>query len=185
MGRCGWLLAAQHYRVRADVTVLSKALGGGLPLAAVLMSDEAARGLAPGQHGCTFGGGPAVTSAGLHVLERVRRPGFLARVRARGRSLEKGLEALAQRHSTISEARGLGLLRAVVVADSAPFDAPALVKAFQESTGEMQVRGGERAVRLIPPLTVSPGEIEEALARLDRALHHLEDQAATKGEKKP
>jgi len=184
MGRCGWLLAAQHYRVRADVTVLSKALGGGLPLAAVLMSDEAARGLAPGQHGCTFGGGPAVTSAGLHVLERVRRPGFLARVRARGRSLEKGLEALAQRHSTISEARGLGLLRAVVVADSAPFDAPALVKAARDH-GLLLVRGGERAVRLIPPLTASPGEIEEALARLDRALHHLEDQAATKGEKKP
>jgi acetylornithine/N-succinyldiaminopimelate aminotransferase len=173
MGRSGRLLAAEHYGVRADVTVLSKALGGGLPLGAVLLSTEAAQGLSPGQHGCTFGGGPATTTAGQFVLSRVRRPGFLARVRSRGRALEAGLNALVERHSSLAEARGLGLLRAVVLSDQAPYDPPALVRAAREQ-GLLLVRGGERAVRLIPPLTVSEHEIDQALERLDRALTGLE-----------
>src|SRR6185436_16263334 len=125
----------------------SKALGGGLPLGAVLMTADAARGLAPGQHGCTFGGGPAVTTAGAFVLDKVRRPAFLARVRSRGRELAAGLSALAERHASIAEARGLGLLQAVVVADDASYDAPALVRAAREE-GLLLVRGGERGVRL-------------------------------------
>src|SRR5262249_14617824 len=129
MGRTGRLLAAEHFGVRADYTVLSKALGGGLPLGAVLMTEDAAQGLAPGQHGCTFGGGPAAAAAGLHVLEQVRRPAFLAKVRSRARELEKGLREIVARHSSLAEARGLGLLQAVVVAEGAPFDPPALVQA--------------------------------------------------------
>jgi len=175
MGRCGRLLAAEHYGVQADYTVLSKALGGGLPLAAVLMTREAALGLKPGQHGCTFGGGPVVATAGLHVLDRVRRPGFLARVRSRGRALGTALEALVARHPSLSAARGLGLLWAVVIADDAPFDPPALVQAAR-AHGLLLVRGGERAVRLIPPLTVTPAEISEALERLDRTLSQLESR---------
>src|SRR5439155_9744358 len=69
MGRCGHLLAAEHYGVRADYVVLSKALGGGLPLAAVLMTEDAAQSLAPGMHGCTFGGNPVATTAGGFMLD--------------------------------------------------------------------------------------------------------------------
>ena len=179
MGRSGRLLAAEHYGVRADFTVLSKALGGGLPLAAVLMTEGASAGLAPGQHGCTFGGGPAAAAAGAFVLARVRRPGFLARVRRRARELEAGLAGLVERHGSLAAARGLGLLRAVEVAADAPYDAPALVAAARES-GLLLVRGGERAVRLLPPLTVGADEIVEALEKLEAAIARLELTGGTR-----
>ncbi len=173
MGRCGRLLASEHHGVRADLVVLSKALGGGLPLGAVLMSGEVAGALAPGMHGCTFGGGPAVTAAGAHVLDRVRRPGFLARVRRQGRALLGGLAAVAARHPSLGEARGLGLLCAVDLAAGAPFDPPGLVAAARDE-GLLLVCGGERAVRFLPPLTVSSQEIALALERFEAAVTRLE-----------
>jgi predicted acetylornithine/succinylornithine family transaminase len=173
MGRCGRLLAAEHYGVRADATVLSKALGGGLPLAAVLMTQDFARHLKPGHHGCTFGGGPVAATAGAWMLAQVNRPGFLARVRRRGRELEQALEALVQRHSSLAESRGLGLLRAVEIAPDAPYDPPALVAAARRQ-GLLVLRGGERAVRVLPPLTVSESEIAEGAEKLEQAVTGLE-----------
>jgi predicted acetylornithine/succinylornithine family transaminase len=173
MGRCGQLLASGHYGVRGDYLVLSKALGGGIPIGAVLMTAEAAASLAPGMHGCTFGGSPVATAAGAFVLERVSTPGFLARVRRRGRELERGLAGVVKRHPSLAGARGLGLLLAVEIAPAAPFDPPALVKAAREE-GLLLVRGGERAVRLLPPLTVTSQEIAAALGRFERAVAKLE-----------
>ena len=180
MGRCGHLLAAEHYGVRADLTVMSKALGGGIPIAAVLMNADTASALRPGMHGCTFGGSPVATAAGLYMLSRVRKPAFLAGVRRRGRELMRGLEDLAQRHPAITAARGLGLLTALEIAADAPFDSAALVRAAR-GQGLLLVRGGERAVRLLPPLNVRIEEIREALRRLDHALALLTspDRSAT------
>jgi len=175
MGRSGRLLAAEHFGVEADVTVLSKALGGGLPLGAVLLREPLAASLAPGMHGTTFGGGPVTTAAALAVFDKVRRPAFLARVRRHARLLDAGLQKLVAAHPALSATRGLGLLRAVDVAEGAPFDVPALLAAAR-AHGLLLVRGGERAVRLLPPLTVTPAEIEEALARLDQALTSLEKE---------
>ncbi len=173
MGRCGHLLAATHYGVRADYTVLSKALGGGLPLAAVLMTAACAESLAPGMHGCTFGGGPVATIAGAFVLSRVNKKSLLGRVRSRGRELGATLDALVTRHPSLKEARGLGLLRAIEVKPDASYGPADLVQAARKEK-LLLIRGGERAVRLLPPLTVSSEEIAEAVARLDRALTTLE-----------
>jgi acetylornithine/N-succinyldiaminopimelate aminotransferase len=173
MGRCGRLLAAEHFGVRADLTVLSKALGGGIPIAAVLMTEPIAASLAPGMHGCTFGGNPVAAAAARWMLARVRRPAVLARVRSRGRALAASLGDLVARHpARLSQARGLGLLQAVEIAAGAGFDPPALVAAARRE-GLLLVRGGERAVRLLPPLDVSEADIHEAVARLDRALNAL------------
>jgi acetylornithine/N-succinyldiaminopimelate aminotransferase len=182
MGRCGRLLAAQHYGVHADVAVMSKALGGGFPLGAVLMRAAVAASLAPGMHGSTFGGNPAAAAAGAWMLARVNRPGFLARVRRSGRALQAALDDLVARHpGSLADARGLGLLRAVELRADAPFDPAALVAAARRES-LLLVRGGERAVRLLPPLTVTAAEIQEAVARLDRALDALE--AATPAARK-
>jgi acetylornithine/N-succinyldiaminopimelate aminotransferase len=178
MGRCGRLLAAEHYGVRANITVLSKALGGGLPLGAVLMSAEVARGLSPGDHGCTFGGGPVVSAAGQFVLGKVNRPAFLGRVRRRGRELRAGLEKLVRSHPSLAVARGLGLLCAVELAPAAPFDPAALVAACREH-GLLLLRGGDYALRFLPPLNVSDEEITEALQRFEQALVSLELKVST------
>lgn len=180
MGRCGRLLAAQHYGVRADVTVLSKALGGGLPLAAVLMTADVAGSIEPGMHGCTFGGGPVAATAGSWVLSRINRPAFLARVRRRARELESALAALMAAYpKSLAESRGLGLLRAVELRADVDFDAPALV-AEARHQGLLLIRGGERAVRLLPPLNVTTAEIHEAVERLGRALGTLESREEPK-----
>ena len=180
MGRSGHLLAQQHHALQGDVTVLSKALGAGLPIAAVLLTPPVAATLAPGMHGCTFGGSPVAATAALWALSQVMADGFLAHVRAASVRLAAGLEALAEKHKGIHEARGLGLLRAIDLAPDAGFDAPALIAAARER-GLLLVRGGDRALRLLPPLNVTNDEIDEALAKLDAALEHL--ASATGGTK--
>ena len=174
MGRTGRLLAQDHHGVRGDYTVLSKALGAGLPIGAVLMTVDAATALAPGMHGCTFGGNPVCAAAARWVLAKVNDEAFLAGVRRAAATLERGLAAIAAKHATVREARGLGLLRAVDLDPAAPFGAPQLVAAAREQ-GLLLVRGGERAVRLLPPLTVTDDEIAEALVALDRALTALQN----------
>jgi acetylornithine/succinyldiaminopimelate/putrescine aminotransferase len=118
-----------------------------------------------------------VTAAGAFVLEQVSKPSFLAAVRARSRRLTNGLRKLVAQHPSLADARGLGLLTAVVVAEGAPYDAPALVRAAREE-GLLLVRGGERAVRLLPPLNVKNTEIDLALAHLNRAVARLEAEPA-------
>ena len=168
MGRTGRLLAQEHFDIRADLTVMSKALGAGLPIAAVLMTSDVAATLAPGMHGCTFGGNPVCAAAARWSLAQVRRPAFLERVRRAARRLTSGLEALAAKHAAVREARGLGLLRAI---DLAPGSIePAALLAAAREAGLLLVRGGERAVRVLPPLTVTDAELDEGLGRLDVAL---------------
>ena len=168
MGRTGRLLAQEHFDIRADLTVMSKALGAGLPIAAVLMTSDVAATLAPGMHGCTFGGNPVCAAAARWSLAQVRRPAFLERVRRAARKLTAGLEALAAKHAAVREARGLGLLRAIDLSPGT-IEPAALVAAAREA-GLLLVRGGERAVRVLPPLTVTDAEIEDGLGRLDAAL---------------
>jgi acetylornithine/N-succinyldiaminopimelate aminotransferase len=180
MGRTGHLLAATGYGVRADITVLSKALGGGLPCGAVLMTADIAAALKPGHHGTTFGGGPVAATAGLFVLGRINTPAFLARVRKSGDRLAAGLRNLVDHHATLGEARGRGLLRAVELSPGAPFDPPGLIRAaFDE--GLLVARGGDRAIRFLPPLNVAPKEIDQALARFEAALRKL-TTSTTKGD---
>ncbi|MGH7741742.1 MAG: aspartate aminotransferase family protein [Candidatus Eiseniibacteriota bacterium] len=175
MGRCGQLLAAEHYGVRADLVVLSKALGGGIPIAAVLMNDEIAGALAPGMHGCTFGGNPVAATAALFMLSHIARPAFLARVRRRGRELSEALERLCERHPSLAGHRGLGLLCGIEVSERAGFGAADLIQRARHE-GLLLVRGGSSSVRLLPPLNVSAAEIEQAERRLDRALTSLESE---------
>ena len=172
MGRTGRLLAQQHHGVMGDITVMSKALGVGLPIAAVLTTPAIAATLAPGMHGCTFGGNPVSAAAGLWALQGVLANGFLDQVRSSAERLAAGLDALTAKHAAVREARGLGLLRAIELTADAGFDAPALVSAAREQ-GLLLIRGGERALRLLPPLNVTDAEIDEALAKLDAALSLL------------
>jgi predicted acetylornithine/succinylornithine family transaminase len=178
MGRCGHLLASQHYDVRGDMVILSKALGHGIPVAAVLMTNEIAASLSPGMHGTTFGGNPVAAVAALWVLSQVNRPSLLAGVRRRGRKLAAGLRALASQHPSIAETRGLGLLCALELKADAGFS-PADVVAAARERGLLLVRGGERAVRLLPPLNVNDSDLAVALERLDAALGALEAKGDT------
>ncbi len=160
VARTGEFLAQTHAGVRADVTTLAKGLGGGFPIGAAMLSGKAAELIAPGDHGCTFGGNPLASATALAVLDVIRDEKLVARAAVAGTRLRNGLtEALGAKASTV---RGLGLLDAVVLA--AP-DAKRVRDAAQEA-GLLVNAANEYAVRLAPPLTVSDAEIDEAVAIL-------------------
>jgi acetylornithine/N-succinyldiaminopimelate aminotransferase len=162
MGRTGTLFAFQHEGIRPDVLTLGKGLGGGLPLSALVVSEEAAC-FAPGEQGGTFCGNPLTTAAGLAVIVALTKTGFLEGVVRRGRRLRTELEARAASLG-IAEVRGRGLLiaarldgeRAERVRDSA-FELGLLVNAVRPDT-----------LRFMPALNVSDAEIDEALSTLER-----------------
>src|SRR5436305_3782858 len=108
MGLTGALWAYWHSEVRPDAFTSSKALGGGLPVGALVTGQRLADVFAPGDHGSTFAGGPVIAAAALEALELTRSPQLLQGVRERGLSLAGGLEGLAHVHAV----RGRGLMLA-------------------------------------------------------------------------
>src|SRR5262249_51885712 len=111
MGRTGYLFAYRRLGVTPDVMSLAKALGGGFPIGAVLASAEAAKGMAPGSHGSTFGGNPLAVAAANAVLDVMLSPGFFDRVQKMSLLLKQKLASVVDRYpSVLSEVRGEGLL---------------------------------------------------------------------------
>jgi acetylornithine/N-succinyldiaminopimelate aminotransferase len=159
MGRTGDLWAWQATGVRPDLMTVAKGLGGGLPVGACVTSHEHATLLQPGDHGSTFAGGPVIAAAANAVLEVVDDEGFLADVRRRGDSLAGGLRDLGL------QVRGRGLMLAF-----ATDDGPALARRLLLEERLVTHATGPDTVRLLPPLTVSDGEIGEAVSRIKRAL---------------
>ncbi len=170
LGRTGELFAWQHGSVAPDLMTLAKPLAGGLPMGAVVLAPRVADTLHPGDHGTTFGGGPLVSSVALAVLRTVSDPGFLARVRSTGAHLERGLEAIATRHASVSGVRGVGLMRGVVLDRAA-----APVVAHARESGLLLVSAGPDVVRLVPPLVVGEEEIDEGLEILSSAIASQEE----------
>jgi acetylornithine/N-succinyldiaminopimelate aminotransferase len=159
MGRTGTTWAYEQVGVTPDVTTVAKGLGGGLPIGACVTSPEYADVLEAGDHGSTFAGGPIPCAGALAVLDVLEEPGFLDSVRTKGDRLLRGLDELSG-----GRARGRGLMTAFATGE----DAPALVRrALLEERLVLNATGPD-TVRLLPPLTVSEDEIDEALARLGR-----------------
>jgi predicted acetylornithine/succinylornithine family transaminase len=160
MGRTGTLWAYEGIGVRPDAITVAKALGGGLPIGALVTTPELRGVLAPGDHGSTFAGGPVVARAALAALEIVSDDALLASVRDLGERFRAGLEEL----SGVRAVRGSGLMCACDVGA----DAPDLARrALLEERLVVNATGPE-TLRFLPPLTVSGAEIDDALVRLGR-----------------
>ena len=159
MGRTGRMWAWEESGVRPDVMTVAKGLGGGLPIGACLSSPQLADTLQPGDHGSTFAGGPVVAAGAHAVLDVVTSDGFLGQVRERGDELAAGLGALGL------DMRGRGLMLAFAVAD-----APALARRLLLEHRLVVNATGPDTIRLLPPLTVSEGEVADAVARVGAAL---------------
>src|SRR3954449_7938668 len=165
MGRTGELFAHKRLGVTPDVMPLAKALGGGFPIGACLATTEAAIGMTPGSHGSTFGGNPLAVAAANAVLDVMLKPGFFEHVQKMSLLLKQKLASVVDRHpDVLSEVRGEGLLIGV----KAVLPSGDLVTALREQK-LLTVGAGENVVRLLPPLIVTEAEIEEGVARLERA----------------
>jgi acetylornithine/N-succinyldiaminopimelate aminotransferase len=155
MGRTGTLWAWEQLGVRPDVMTAAKGLGGGLPIGACLTDPAYADLLRRGDHGSTFAGGPVICAAANAVLDVVEKPEFLRAVTSKGGRLSVGLRGLGL------EVRGLGLMLAFRTPD-----APGLVRrALLEQRLVLNATGPD-TVRVLPPLTVSEDELDEAVRRI-------------------
>ncbi len=159
MGRTGDMWAWQESGVVPDVMTAAKGLGGGLPIGACIASPEFGDILQPGDHGSTFAGGPVVAAGANAVLDVVSQGGFLEVVAERGEQLADGLRALGL------QVRGRGLMLAFT-AD----DAPALARRLLLDHRLVVNATGPDTIRLLPPLTVSAAQVDDAVGRIGRAL---------------
>jgi acetylornithine/N-succinyldiaminopimelate aminotransferase len=154
LGRTGRWFAHQHHGITPDVMTLAKGLGGGVPIGACLANPRADV-LEPGDHGSTFGGNPLACAAALAVLHVVERDGLVGHAAEMGELLSGAISELGAK-----EVRGLGLMQAFEFAEPR-------AKAFQQSCLEQGLivnAVDEHTVRLVPPLIISPAEIERAHA---------------------
>ena len=168
LGRTGSPFHSAALGLRPDLMALGKALGAGMPVGAILMSQAVADAISPGDHGTTYGGNLLACRAALVFLDTLEHGG-LERVRAAGARLTDGLEGLAKRYPMITDVRGAGLMRGIEMPEAAATRAVELALA----KGLLVNRTAGRVVRLLPPLNVSDAEIDEGLRVLDRVLEQI------------
>ncbi len=168
VGRTGKFLAFQHEGIQPDVVALAKALGGGVPIGAMVCKKFLEEALPPGSHGSTFGGNPLASAAALAVLEVLEHDGLLAQVNERGEELAGLLAKTAAKFPKLVEcARGRGLLQALVLREGV--DARKVMSTLQDSGVLLTIAGGQ-ALRFSPPLIISRAELAEGVQVLERAL---------------
>ncbi|MBM4301875.1 MAG: acetylornithine transaminase [Deltaproteobacteria bacterium] len=165
LGRTGTLFAQENFGITPDVMTLAKALANGLPMGALLATAEVAGAFVPGTHASTFGAGPVVAAAANAALNLLSAPEFLAGVRERGVFLSKRLAALQAEIPVIREVRGLGLMWGLELAE----EGTPVVAACRERGLLLNCTQGN-VIRLLPPLIITPQEIDAAIGTLRDAL---------------
>ena len=170
MGRTGKMWGYMHHGVDVDVLTTAKALGGGVPIGAMLCK-ESANVFTPGDHASTYGGNPLACAAGNAVMKAFAEDGLLDNVNARGKQLREGLEAMKDT-GVVKEVRGWGLILGLELTEECGFLAGDVVGKLTEA-GMLTVPAGLRVVRFVPPLVVTEQEIADALAMVGDTLKAL------------
>ena len=164
MGRTGKWCAYQHYGIQPDVTTLAKPLAGGIPLGAIVCTEEAARAIHAGMHGTTFGGGPLACAVAIAVIDTLEKDHLLAHVTEVGNYFLAQLRALALRHNAIVDVRGRGLMIAAEI-DSA--DLVKLVVAEMLKRRILINCTSDTVLRFLPPYILERAHVDTAVAALD------------------
>ncbi len=164
IGRTGTLFCFQQYGIQPDVVSMAKGLGGGVPIGAVMAAKTCEDVLGPGTHATTFGGTPTVCAAANAVLEEVTKPEFLQSVTEKGDYIK--CKVLGFGSDAVKDVRGKGLMLGIIV------DADARAQIVKEimDAGVLVLTAGTDAIRLLPPLSISYEEIDEALAIMQKVL---------------
>ncbi|HWA95270.1 MAG TPA: aspartate aminotransferase family protein [Terracidiphilus sp.] len=164
LGRTGKWFSYQHYGILPDVTTVAKPLAGGIPLGAILCTEEAARAIHAGMHGTTFGGGPLACAVANAVIDTLESGKLLAHATEVGDYFQQQLRALAQKHECIVDVRGKGLMIAAEL-DSADLG--------KKTVAEMLKRHivinctSDTVLRFLPPYILEREHVDTAIAALD------------------
>ena len=176
IGRTGRMFASEYDGIEPDILLAAKGLASGMPIGAIV-ARESAMTLPPGAHGSTFGGNPVCCAAALATLDLVERD-LMANAREKGASLLAGLQRIADRHQSIGQVRGLGLMLGIEFVrdretrEPAPNLAVELVqRAFRR--GLLLLGAGKSTVRLAPPLVIDDHDVETALGIIDEVVAEL------------
>lgn len=168
LGRTGHAFYYQALGLTPDLVTVGKAIGGGVPVGAALVSAAVAAQVMPGDHGTTYGGNLLATRAALTVLEELMDRGLMAHVAEIGDYFAAKLEGLRAKHAVVREVRGAGVMRGLdLTVDAAPVVEGALAR------GLLVNRTSETVVRMLPPYTVSRADVDEAVTILDAVLAGL------------
>jgi acetylornithine aminotransferase len=162
LGRTGSLFAYENEDVSPDIMTLAKALANGLPMGAMLASDEVARAFTPGSHASTFGGGPLIASAALATVRIISEPAFLAKVRETGDYFISRLEEIKKSYSFVKGVRGRGLIVGLELdVPGAKFVSKCLER------GAIINCTHDSVLRFVPPLIAGPSEVDEMIGILE------------------
>jgi acetylornithine aminotransferase/acetylornithine/N-succinyldiaminopimelate aminotransferase len=174
LGRTGQAFGYQGLDLEPDLVAVGKALGSGMPVGAVLLSERVAAAVAAGDHGSTYGGNLLACRAALVFLDALTTGGLQAHVQEVGAQFAVGLCELAGTHAVIREVRGAGLMWGLDLrVDAAPFVQAALRR------GVLINRTADTVIRLLPPFVISSAEVAQALAQLDAILAEGVQERAT------
>lgn len=175
IGRTGEFYAYQALGVQPDILTSAKALGGGVPLSAIIARKEIMDAWPAGAHGGTFGGNPLACAAGLKTLEIIERDHLLENCREMGEYFRKELRVLQARHAEIGDVRGIGLMDAIEIVDAegrpdAGRCAEIVQKALEKNVMLLSCGCGHNVIRFIAPLIVGKEEIDTCIKVLDEAM---------------
>jgi acetylornithine/N-succinyldiaminopimelate aminotransferase len=170
MGRTGRLFAHEWSGIEPDIMGIAKGIGGGFPLGACLATEKAASGMVAGSHGSTYGGNPLACAVGGAVMDIVSTDAFLGEVSAKAGRLRQRLEGLVASHPDVFvTVRGVGLMLGI---ECKVTNLDVVNAGYDQQI--LTVPGGANVIRLLPPLNISNDEIDEAVARLDKAATAIE-----------
>jgi acetylornithine aminotransferase/acetylornithine/N-succinyldiaminopimelate aminotransferase len=167
MGRTGKWCAYQHYGIQPDITTLAKPLAGGIPLGAVLCTEEVARSIHPGMHGTTFGGGPLACAVAIAVIDAIEKNGLLAKTTEVGDYFQEKLRGLQKKHEAIVDVRGKGLMVAAEV-DSAELGKTIVAEMLKRHI--LINCTSDTVLRFLPPYVLERAHVDTAIAALDEIL---------------
>jgi acetylornithine/N-succinyldiaminopimelate aminotransferase len=165
LGRTGHLFAYERIGVVPDMVTIAKPMAAGLPMGAVLVSEEIAEAIQPGDHGTTFGGGPLLAAVASYVLERVSDPTLLASVRKNGAWLGEQLHVIAARSGKVRAIRGVGYMWGLDVVESA---GDIVKRGWDE--GLLMLTAGEHTVRILPPLVMDRDDLVRGLSIMEKII---------------
>lgn len=165
MARTGKMFGYENYGITPDIMTLAKALGGGLPIGAMLVKKDLADVFKPGMHGSTFAGSPLVTKVALGVIKAIGEDKILSNVKTQGAYLTQKLEGLKTKHQIIKEVRGLGLMIGVELTQEG-------AQIFKECLNRGLIINCTQGnvLRIMPALNVTKRQIDKAIFILDKAM---------------
>ncbi|ABR49508.1 acetylornithine and succinylornithine aminotransferase [Alkaliphilus metalliredigens QYMF] len=169
LGRTGKLFAYENYEIEPDIMTLAKALAGGVPIGAVIATDEVAKAWCPGDHGTTFGGNPLVCAVGLAVIDTILQEKLSDQAKQIGMYFAEKLQGFVNQYSWVKKVKGMGLILGLELEIEGT---PIVAEAFKQGVLINCTAG--KILRFLPPLIITEKEVDQTINTLAKIFKEME-----------